>query len=541
MYAYRTPGAYFEWRDAGLPAPAPRRVDIAGFVGIAGQGPLHLPVKVESRAQFASAFGGPVAQGYLAYAVEGFFANGGRCCWVVRVADPAAECASFYLLDERGDTTLRLRAKFPGTWANRLIVKVLRTGAGFSLVLRLPGVGEEIWPSLVMEPGKPRYVCDVLNAPVGGSQWVAAENQQAGNSLPVFGGKVRRSDGTDGLDTLRRGHFSGDGAPAGQRWGLACLEEVDSVAMVAMPDIMPKLRREPAAARPAQAGCALPGPDPEPPVPLPQPAPEYPPDFSQEDIAYLQSALVGHCERLKDRMAILDVPPDRLDWQQVLNWRGGFDTSYAAAYFPWLRVSDPLEPDGSLRLVPPSGHVAGVYADVALRKGAHQAPANQVLAGVKSLAVAIDDGQHASLNDGQVNAIRACPGRGLRVMGARTLSSDASLRYVNVRRLLLMLRGTLEEYGQGLVFEPNNADLWRRVERVVAALLDRLWRAGMFDGASAEEAYSVRCDATTTPAYEQDNGRVICEVGVNLPWPAEFVIVRIGFTQAGAQWLEQGG
>ena len=219
-------------------------------------------------------------------------------------------------------------------------------------------------------------------------------------------------------------------------------------------------------------------------------------------------------------------------------WRNQFDTRYGALYFPWLRVPDPLQLEGILRSVPPSGHVAGIYARGDLRLGVHKPPANEELEGVKDVQVEVDDISHGALNDVGVNVIRTYRGRGVRVAGARTLSSDAEWRYVNVRRLLIMIEEALDEQTQWTVFEPNNPDLWRQMDRVARSFLQRLWRRGMLDGATPEEAYSVRCDEATNPPQETDAGRMICEIGVLPPWPAEFVVVRIGKTEGGTEILE---
>jgi phage tail sheath protein FI len=219
--------------------------------------------------------------------------------------------------------------------------------------------------------------------------------------------------------------------------------------------------------------------------------------------------------------------------------REAFDTSYAALYYPWLRVPDPLRLEGGLRTVPPSGSVAGIYARVDRRVGVHRPPANEPLEGVKALAVDTDDIAHGHLNERGVNVIRVFNGVGIRVAGARTLSSESEFRYVNVRRLLLMIEEAIDEGTQWTVFEPNGLEAWIEVDRVVRVFLDSLWRRGMLDGATPDEAYLVRCDETTNPPEARDEGRLECVVGVQPPWPAEFVVVRIGKTE-GATEIREG-
>jgi phage tail sheath protein FI len=264
---------------------------------------------------------------------------------------------------------------------------------------------------------------------------------------------------------------------------------------------------------------------------------------------YLQHELIAHCTRLKDRVAVLDPRIEDVSQQAVIGWRNEFDSMYAALYYPWLMVPDPLRLEGLLRAVPPSGHIAGIYARGDLNVGVHKPPANEQLEGVLDLATsyfarlratpeqrqaspealgAIDDIAHGVLNEQQINVIRAYPGRGVRVMGARTLSSESVWRYVNVRRLMIMIEEAIEERAQWIVFEPNNRDLWREIARVVRSFLDELWQRGMLDGSTAEEAYAIACDSDTNQPDEVELGRAICEIKLLLPWPAEFVIVRMG-------------
>jgi phage tail sheath protein FI len=306
-----------------------------------------------------------------------------------------------------------------------------------------------------------------------------------------------------------------------------------------MPDIMPKLVT-PVPRRKWAPRCDRI--DPEVVPALPEIEPEFPPVFNELQIRTLQQDLVAHCERLKNRVAVLDCWPATADPEAVLAWRQHFDSSYAALYYPWLRVEDTQQPGGTPRDVPPSGHIAGVYARVEALVGPHKPPANEVLNGALDVTVVVDDLIHGRLNDGQVNVLRAYPGRGLRVAGARTLGSDPAWRYVNVRRLMLMIERSIEVSTQWLVFEPNNPALWRDVERVLRGFLDNLWRRGMLDGATAEQAFSVACDNSTNPPAETAAGRLIAVVGVQPPWPAEFVVVRIGKTENGIQIMEgQGG
>jgi len=549
-YGYRTPGVYFEWLD---PQSGIRelRSDVAGFVGIAEKGPLHQPVRVTSWTQFTSTFGAHIAQGYLAYAVEGYFANGGDVCWAVRVADPAtAREASIDLVDDEGSPTLRLTATSPGTWGARVTVSVARLSQGrFSLVVRLDDGTTEIWRNLTMAPGDPRAVERVLNDPGGGSRLVVALDLGSSSPFPASlpnprGAGLRRSTGrlsggADGLATLAPSHMSGEGAPA-RGWGIATLEDVDEVSVVAAPDVMDKPVVPVPPSRPEPLRCEVL--DAEPPLPpVQETASEFPPPFADLEVAELQQALVRHCARLKNRMAVIDVRRTDTTPELALFLRGAFDSSYAALYYPWLRVPDPLRLQGILRPVPPSGHVAGVYARVEHRAGVHKPPANEPLEGVHGLTAETDEIAHGDLNEAGVNVIRVFKGRGPRIAGARTLSSATELRYVNVRRLLLMIEKAIDVGSQWTVFESNGPELWREVDRIVRDFLQSLWRRGMLDGARVSEAYLVRCDETTNPVEERDAGRLHTVIGVQPPWPAEFVIVRIGKTESATEVSEGAG
>ena len=552
MYAYQTPGVYFEWQDKTVRPPAIQRTDIAGFVGIADRGPLHEAVKIESWTQFVSIFGGHSPQGYLAYAIEGFFANGGRSAWIVRAADPeTARAASFTLVDDDGNKTLTLTARWQGVWSHLLVVTVLRTSLErFSLLLRHADGGQEIWSDLSMKKDDARYAPSILNDQTSGSSWLVLEDVASASRFPrnvtpnaraenLTSGTARLSGGADGLTALTMAHLSGDGAPPESTWGLACFEKIDEIAIVALPDIMPKLHVEPEF-KPIPVDCRELEPAEEPPLSEPEPL-EFPPGFELDEIEILQKNLIAHCELFRDRFAILDLPLTELSPESAIAWRKKFDTSYAAIYYPWLIVSDPLTLTGITRSIPPSVQVAGVYARGDLNIGVHKPPANQVVEDAASVNAEIDERLHGRLNEALINVIRPYSGRGVRVSGARTLSSDTTLRYINVRRLIMMIIEVVDERAQQLVFEPNNTELWRRIERVIGAFLDQIWRTGMLDGATADEAYYVRCDAETNPPEEQNIGRVTTLIGIQPPWPAEFIVVRIGFTESGAALLSTGG
>jgi len=535
MRNYRTPGIYFEEQDAGAPLIGPLRTDIAGFVGISSRGPLHVPVRIESRTQFESVFGGPLAQAYLAYAVQGFFDNGGVTCWVVRVADPlAARSASLSIVDGLGQTLLTVTAGSPGSWGNGILARwITRGGQLVSLTLHYPDNTEE----LVRNPVDALNRATDLSPATINMPLAVLSRDDSGNTRSLASGMAWLSGGADGLATLNASHFTGEDAPVGKRWGLAALELIDEVAMVAIPDAMPKLRIFPKTQPPRPPDCSRLDVEPDPPR-QPQEDPEFPPSIEPE---VLQEALVRHCEKMRYRVAILD-PRENLLPEAVMAAVQQFQaTNYAGLYYPWILVDDPLQLTGLVRAIPASGAVAGIYARSDRLYGVHKPPANEVVQGAVDVQFPVEEIIHGELNDAGVNVVRSYSGRGIRVYGARTTSTDIVWRYVNVRRLIAMIEKAIDKGSQWTVFEPNSDTLRGEIDRTVRAFLELLFRRGMLDGADSSQAYSVKCDTATTPPEEQDLGRVICQIGVQPPYPAEFVVVVIGKTQSAMEILKEGG
>lgn len=238
----------------------------------------------------------------------------------------------------------------------------------------------------------------------------------------------------------------------------------------------------------------------------------------------VQEALLSHCEQMKQRFAVLDCPED-IGPGGLPQLARARDSKHGATYFPWVQVADPKK--GTV-WVPPSGHVAGLFARSDSERGVHKAPANEVLRGVLSLRHSLSRSEQDLLNPRGINCIRDMGDRGIRVWGARTLSSDPAWRYVNVRRLLMMIEQSIEQGTQWVVFEPNDEGLWKRVCRNVSAFLLRVHTSGALAGSTPEEAFYVKCDAETNPQEVIDAGQMVCEVGVAPVKPAEFVIFRIG-------------
>jgi phage tail sheath protein FI len=276
--------------------------------------------------------------------------------------------------------------------------------------------------------------------------------------------------------------------------GLAALAEIDEISILCLPDIM-----------------TLP---------------------SQDDMQTVQAALVAHCESLRYRFAVLD-SIQGFGVTAIRHWKqDNFDSSYAALYYPWINVPDPL---GTTRLLPPSGHIAGIFARSDSERGVHHAPANEEVRGADGLELAVTENQQNMLIAAGINCIRSFPGRGILVWGARTASSDPLWRYVNVRRLFIFLEQSIDRGTQYAVFEPNEKPLWNRLKTSVSNFLTTVWRSGALAGTKPQEAFFVRVGlGETMTQNDLDQGRVIILVGVALLWPAEFVIIRIGQRSAGS-------
>jgi uncharacterized protein len=241
----------------------------------------------------------------------------------------------------------------------------------------------------------------------------------------------------------------------------------------------------------------------------------------------VRNRLITHCERLRYRFAILSAART-LDEGKIRSIRGEHDTTYAGLYFPWVTVEDPFSRTGELLDLPPEGFVAGVYARSDVERGVHKAPANEIVRGALRFSRNVNKGQQDTLNPEGINCLRYLEGRGYRVWGARTMTSDPEWTYVNVRRLFIYLEHSIDKSTQWVVFEPNNASLWLKVRLTVESFLLEVWRSGALMGSKPQEAFFVRCDRSTMTQSDLDNGRLVVLVGVAPTKPAEFVVFRIG-------------
>jgi phage tail sheath protein FI len=303
---------------------------------------------------------------------------------------------------------------------------------------------------------------------------------------------LRLAGGSDGLFNVTPADFIGRDDGPGHRYGLRAYEAVEQIDLLVIPDLMWAL--------------------------------EHSIGFNKttKNVEVVQDEMIAQCERTRDRFAILDVPDSR-DHLRALNWRLMYDSAYAALYFPWIVV----EHEGRTRTVPPSGHIAGAYARTDVESGVHRAPANVPLEGVLDVERVLQDADIGYLNGRGVNCLKYFPTRGVRIWGARTVSSDGSLKFINVRRILSAIIRSVSSNLQWVVFEPNHPRLWKSVTRNVSFFLRDLWRLGFFSGRVPEEAFYVKCDHETNPAELRDAGYLVLEVGVAPVRPAEFIVFRV--------------
>jgi len=659
--SFETPGVYYQRADADGGGIAALRTDVAGFVGLARRGPLHLAVPIESYRQFESWFGDAFDNGYLAYVTRAFFENGGRRAWVVRVAGAGASTAACVLSDALG-AAWRIEAAGPGVAGDDLSVRVAEVrrvqrrghvdandptrlsvdsiaGLGAATLIEIwlgavvagravvrdidaiagaiildravaglaPGAALRVesiaytvevfelgrllavFEDLSLVPEHPRYGPAVLaqpwqiidrrapeDAPAAPTSEIAAQYFRAGRGRgsapppPVVIRELRDEPrraaldalladprvtlplrgGADGLSSLGVEEFVGlpstpgdsDAMEAAARLGLRALERVDEIGVVAVPDI--HIQPRPPLAYAPPPTCAVDGCLP-PPMNLPAPRPaaavgDLPPRFELDAIYRVQAAMVAQCESRRDRVALLDAPFDTVRDSGLLAtalraWRRRFDSRFAALYAPWIEVVDPLasRPGAArnaklTRPIPPSGHMAGVIAANDFRRGVHAAPANVALNWAQAVTLDVDHARHGLLNELGVNVVRAQPGRGLRPMGARTVSSDPDWRYLNVRRLVCMIAKAIDASIQWAVFEPNDWRTRTRLALVIGSFLQELWSRGAFAGETPEQGYFIRCNDANNPPDARARGELVIDIGIAPTLPFEFIVLRVG-------------
>ncbi len=508
MPTYLSPGVYVEEVSSASKPIEGVGTAIAAFVGMAPKGPANVPTLITNWRQYVDKFGDITSGAFLGHAVYGYFLNGGGNCYVVRVGAGNGDSDQIELSPARariGD--LEIRALEPGPDGNETTIEVSDPPEGSPeqtvRIVITRGDDREEHEALPLT-GRGNVV-NTLNR----SRLVRVELDSAVSELQdlprgltaLSGGELVHVDVTQAR--LSPEDYVGD---ASDRTGFAGLETISDVTMVAVPDAMAAY----------QKGV-----------------------IDLEGLKAIQLGMIAHCELMGNRVAVLDAPPN-LNAQQVRDWRmdaAGYDSKFAALYWPWIKVFDPAS--GENQFVPPSGHVAGIYGRNDDTRGVHKAPANEVIRGAIDLEVNITKGEHDSLNPIAVNSLRSFPGRGIRVFGARTLSSDPEWRYLNVRRLFNYLEDSILNGTQWAVFEPNDNALWAKLRRSIAAFLVMEWRKGALFGLTPNEAYYVKCDSETNPAEAIDVGQVTCEIGVAPVKPAEFVVFRLSQFSGGTSLVTE--
>lgn len=575
MAEYLSPGVYVEEFDSGAAPLEGASTSTAGFIGLAQRGEIEgLPQLVTSVADFHRIFGSYLSENafgdyrFLSYAVEHFFLNGGARAFVMRVAPSDAKLAHNQSSSNKESSVLNIQSKNPGAWGNQIRIAVVpsskaktqiyeilgdaadskqyrvKNNAGFNVgdVVAFEANGEKQYNKIVssqdniieletaLEGGADVIDQNLLPAKVlttseftlhvfygdeaetfermslnvsaanhiekvmarsnivkvqdisGGSGGAVAPFEViSGQSEAAGKFQIALAGGSDGsVANLSASDFMGQDRGPGKRTGIQAFIDNDFVSIMAVPGVT----------------------DPN-----------------------VQLALVAHCENLGSRFAVLDIPRDKTKVADVMTHRNIFDSQYAAMYNPWLQVFDPL--DKRNIYIPPSGSMIGIYARSDNTRGVHKAPANEVVRGVVGLDCQYNKGEQDILNPQGVNLIRQFAGQGIRVWGARTCSSNGLWKYINVRRLFIFLEESIRNGTNWVVFEPNDEQLWARVQRTIDAFLTRVWRDGALMGGSPGEAFYINIGRSTMTQDDIDNGRLICVIGVAPVKPAEFVIFRI--------------
>ncbi|MGP8322632.1 MAG: phage tail sheath family protein [Methanosarcinaceae archaeon] len=510
MPEYLTPGVYTEEIEIGAKPIEGVSTSTAGFLGPTERGPIS-PELVTDFGNFQNKFGEFVDGSYLAYGVQGFFSNGGQRCFVSRIVGKNAKDSTIILTRKEDDTdkdVVKITAVGPGEWGNNIAAIVEPATLFKESKNHLFKLTLKYWKSMVEYEDGDSTDDDKVNtqrdnqadvmevydnlSPIaassdyyekrinGISNLVNVEAVIEGHLDPQV---VLLENGSKGYEIKTSDYRGNEASPPGERTGLAAFEEIDEINIVCVPD------------------------------------------ENSSNLAGLTGEIVGHCEKMKDRFAILQAKQNDLDMGKL---EPPLDSKYAAFYSPWIKVINPV--NNNKILVPPGGHIAGIYARSDTERGVHKAPANEVVRGAQELQFNLKKAEQDILNPKGVNCIRVFPGRGIRVWGARTTSTDPLWKYLNVRRLFLYIEGSIEHATQWVVFEPNNERLWARVKQSVTQFLTTVWRDGALMGLTPDEAFFVKCDRTTMTQDDIDNGRLIVMIGVSPVKPAEFVIFRI------AQW-----
>ena len=563
MPEYLSPGVYIEEIEMGPKPIEGVSTSTAGFLGETERGPTK-PKLVTSWNQYQRIFGSYFGKDkYLPYAVQGFFANGGKRCYIARI-EKSKEKASF---DVKIDFDSFNNEKTNFNSLNNLKIdshsfKVEAVGEGdwgkdINMYFSKPTVNEfklsiyykknpesdtpvkinpkidtpvEIFDNLSLDENNPDFYKKRIN---GISDFICLSSESDASNSEV---NTPNSE-EDTKDSEKDKDASKESKPEKPKNTSGTPDyTLENDVLIKVPNELftgQPLKYESTNLEPLVVGDFI-GKDSEKPnlkglralSEIDGISILYSPDVSK--VNGLAGELVTKCEELKDRFVIIDNEQSSNTFELDIKSEKG----YAAFYHPWVKVIDPQ--DGVLTKVPPGGHIAGVYARSDIERGVFKAPANEILRGVSDLVLNVTTGEQDVLNPKGINAIRSLPGRGIRVWGARTLATDPLWKYVNVRRLFIFLEKSIEQNTQWVVFEPNNERLWDRVIQTISQFLTQVWKDGALMGNTPEEGFFVKCDRTTMTQNDIDNGRLIVMIGVAPTKPAEFVIFRIAQWTAGA-------
>lgn len=507
MSQYLSPGVYVEEKSSGVKPIEGVGTSTGAFVGIAEKGPIGKAELIANWTQFVNKFGGYIANGNMAYAVNQFFNEGGTRCYVVRTChytdiqdlnSTTASPSGKTLMDSNNEPAFRVLASSDGKWGDKISIDVEAAtdpeleDSGFKLIVKYNDIEVQAIDDLTIN-----NVEDTINN--NGLSYIRIEkddwdegspsNRVSGSgNKPHIDQLITLEEGDDGLNAQNSTDFIGDQSAQN---GLYAFDLIDDINIVAIPDM---------------AGERT-----------------------------VMLAGLNYCQSRGDCFFVAD-PPSDLSPMEIVDFKKGtgdyrgnaFNSSYGALYYPWIKITDPAT--GRIKAVPPSGAVAGTYAKTDTVRGVHKAPAG-IGEGYLDTAIGIEKiitkSEHDGLNPLGINVIRSFPSSGICIWGARTLSADPEWKYINIRRLFIFLEESIDEATQWVVFEPNTSALWGSVKRNITAFLLRVWRNGALFGTTPEVAFYVKIDEENNPPEVRDAGQLIIEIGVAPVKPAEFVIIRI--------------
>lgn len=485
------PGIYVQEQKYDLNPLKINSQCITGFAGISEFGPINKPILVKNFNEYLKKFGGFDTAGILPYSVFSYFRNGGKECVIVRVADEEnAKNATFKIKNKTGH--IKFTAKTPGKWGNFIIINVWKESENsFSVTLEYKAKTES-FIHLSYDKKDERYFESYINN--NSSLCSISIGGLIDNIEPIF--MKPFSGGKEGISTLSAKHFIGKYNGLNNYSGIGCFESRDDISLISVPDL-----------------CLL---------------------KTENEVYAVNKALIEQAERFQDRFAILDIPR-QLDCMKAREWAIKLMSPFAAAYYSYIDVTDPLDFSGvgTIR-IPPSGAICGCIAATDGERGIYHAPANCILEGAVGISNKTTTGEQEILYTSKINLLKYFPGKGVKIWGAKTLSCDKDWEYINVRRTFSRVCSALKKGTQWAVFETNDKNLRKRLVRQVSGFLLDLWRDGYFSGSTPEQGFYVRCDEELNPPENIDLGILTFEVGIAIVHPTEFFKITLTAEKDGA-------